>query len=108
VRVDGARDAPRAGVVEPHLYCGADRSGAHDLARLRVKVMRRSGRLKAAVLCDTEVIEFDSLWGAQHSGVLENFAQAVLHGTPLLAPGSASIHRCGEVFNERRETEMPL
>jgi predicted dehydrogenase len=46
------------------------------------------GQLNAADLYDTEVIEFDSPWGAQHSGVLENFAQAVLHGTPLLAPGS--------------------
>jgi predicted dehydrogenase len=46
------------------------------------------GQLDAAELYDTEVIEFDSPWGAQHSGVLENFAQAVLHGTPLLAPGS--------------------
>lgn len=46
------------------------------------------GQLDAADLYETEVIEFDSPWGAQHSGVLENFAQAVLHGTPLLAPGS--------------------
>lgn len=46
------------------------------------------GQLDAADLYDTEVIEFDSPWGAQHSGVLENFAQAVLNGTPLLAPGS--------------------
>lgn len=46
------------------------------------------GQLDAAELYETEVIEFDSPWGAQHSGVLENFAQAVLHGTPLLAPGS--------------------
>lgn len=46
------------------------------------------GQLNAADLYETEVIEFDSPWGAQHSGVLENFAQAVLNGTPLLAPGS--------------------
>ncbi len=46
------------------------------------------GQLDAADLYETEVIEFDSPWGAQHSGVLENFAQAVLNGTPLLAPGS--------------------
>lgn len=46
------------------------------------------GQLNAADLYETEIIEFDSPWGAQHSGVLENFAQAVLNGTPLLAPGS--------------------
>ena len=39
-----------------------------------------------------EVIEFDSAWGAQHSGVLENFAANILDGTPLLAPGSDGIN----------------
>ncbi|GAA1685677.1 Gfo/Idh/MocA family oxidoreductase [Microcella alkalica] len=46
------------------------------------------GQLNAADLYETEVIEFDSPWGLQHSGVLENFAQNILTGTPLLAPGS--------------------
>lgn len=46
------------------------------------------GQLDAAELYETEVIEFDSPWGAQHSGVLENFAQNILTGAPLLAPGS--------------------
>jgi predicted dehydrogenase len=35
-----------------------------------------------------ETLEFDSVWGAQHSGVLENFAANILDGTPLLAPGT--------------------
>jgi predicted dehydrogenase len=38
-----------------------------------------------------EVLEFDSPWGAQHSGVLENFAANILDGTPLLAPGSDGV-----------------
>lgn len=38
------------------------------------------------------VVEFDSAWGAQHSGVLENFAANILDGTPLLAPGSDGIN----------------
>ena len=37
------------------------------------------------------MIEFESAWGAQHSGVLENFAATILDGTPLLAPGSDGI-----------------
>ncbi|MBU8906341.1 Gfo/Idh/MocA family protein [Desertibacillus haloalkaliphilus] len=41
---------------------------------------------------DEEVIEFESVWGAQHTSVLENFAANVLDGTPLLAPGSDGIH----------------
>jgi predicted dehydrogenase len=39
-----------------------------------------------------ETIEFDSTWGAQHSGVLENFAANILDGTPLIAPGSDGIN----------------
>ena len=38
-----------------------------------------------------EVIEFESVWGAQHIAVLENFAANILEGTPLLAPGSDGI-----------------
>ncbi|KKK37511.1 dehydrogenase [Mesobacillus campisalis] len=39
-----------------------------------------------------EVIEFESVWGAQHISVLENFAANILDGTPLIAPGSDGIH----------------
>ncbi|MGO4690850.1 Gfo/Idh/MocA family protein [Glaciibacter sp. 2TAF33] len=49
------------------------------------------GQLNADDLYTTETIEFDSAWGAQHSGVLENFAANILDGTPLLAPGSDGI-----------------
>jgi len=40
----------------------------------------------------TEVIEDTSAWGAQHSGVLENFALTVLGEAELLAPGTDGIH----------------
>ena len=39
-----------------------------------------------------ETVEFDSAWGVQHAGVLENFAANILDGTPLLAPGSEGIN----------------
>jgi UDP-N-acetyl-2-amino-2-deoxyglucuronate dehydrogenase len=39
-----------------------------------------------------EVIEFNSVWGAQHISVMENFAAAILEDTPLLAPGSDGIN----------------
>ncbi|AQQ54627.1 Gfo/Idh/MocA family protein [Planococcus lenghuensis] len=38
-----------------------------------------------------EIIEFESVWGAQHTSVMENFAANILDGTPLLAPGSDGI-----------------
>ncbi len=39
-----------------------------------------------------EIIEFNSVWGAQHITVLENFAANIVEGTPLIAPGSDGIH----------------
>ncbi len=39
----------------------------------------------------TEVVDLTSAWGAQHAGVLENFAANILDGTPLVAPGSDGI-----------------
>nr|WP_275980406.1 Gfo/Idh/MocA family oxidoreductase [Halalkalibacter alkaliphilus] len=39
-----------------------------------------------------EVLEFESVWGAQHIAVLENFAANIVDGTPLIAPGSDGIH----------------
>jgi len=41
---------------------------------------------------DEEVIEFESVWGAQHIAVMENFAANILDNEPLLAPGSDGIH----------------
>jgi predicted dehydrogenase len=39
-----------------------------------------------------EVIEFESVWGEQHVGVLQNFAANILDGTPLIAPGADGIN----------------
>lgn len=41
---------------------------------------------------EEEVIEFESVWGEQHTNVLKNFAANILDGTPLIAPGSDGIH----------------
>jgi predicted dehydrogenase len=50
-----------------------------------------AGELDSDAYFTTETIEFDSAWGGQHIGVLENFAANILNGTPLLAPGSDGI-----------------
>lgn len=60
--------------------------GADDVAKL----FRGEG--KTSDFYTEETIEFESQWGGQHAGVLENFAANVLDGTPLLAPGSDGIH----------------
>ncbi len=39
-----------------------------------------------------ETIETNSVWGAQHAGVLANFAAAILTGEPLLAQGVDGIN----------------
>ncbi|GAA1428352.1 Gfo/Idh/MocA family oxidoreductase [Microlunatus lacustris] len=51
-----------------------------------------SGGLKTDQYVSTEVLEFESQWGGQHAGVLENFAANILDGTPLIAPGADGIH----------------
>ncbi|MHA7269692.1 Gfo/Idh/MocA family protein [Arthrobacter sp. HLT1-20] len=50
------------------------------------------GQLNTDDFYSTETIEFESAWGGQHAGVLENFAANILDGTPLLAPGSDGIN----------------
>jgi len=39
-----------------------------------------------------EVLDFGNVWGEQHIAVLEDFASAIVEGTPLLAPGSDGIN----------------
>jgi predicted dehydrogenase len=51
-----------------------------------------TGQLNTENLYSSEVIEFESQWGAQHTGVMENFAANILDGTPLIAPGSDGIN----------------
>ncbi|PPF10517.1 MULTISPECIES: Gfo/Idh/MocA family protein [unclassified Rathayibacter] len=50
-----------------------------------------SGRYDTAGLSTTERIESASVWGEQHTAVLQDFADSILHGTPLLAPGAEGI-----------------
>lgn len=47
---------------------------------------------KADELYETEVLEFESVWGGQHVAVLENFAANILTGEALIAPGSDGIN----------------
>lgn len=67
-----------------------ERQISDEMTADQVALMFRGG-FDPASFQTTEVIEFDSVWGAQHAGVLENFAQAILHGEPLLAPGADGI-----------------
>jgi predicted dehydrogenase len=50
-----------------------------------------SGQFDTSRFSTSETIEFDSAWGAQHAGVLQNFAANILRGEPLLAPGADGI-----------------
>ncbi|RPA57274.1 gfo/Idh/MocA family oxidoreductase [Aerococcus agrisoli] len=51
-----------------------------------------TGQLAFEELYDKEVIQEENVWGLQHSGVLENFAQHILNGTPLIADGQEGIN----------------
>ena len=64
----------------------SDGMGMEDVMRLF------TGQLNTDDYYSSEVIEFESAWGSQHAGVLENFAANILEGTPLIAPGSDGIN----------------
>ena len=50
------------------------------------------GQLDSSKLLSTETKEYSSAFGQQHSTVLKNFADAVLTGADLVAPGADGIH----------------
>lgn len=82
--VEGSRTATVTRLKQPEREL-SDGMGMDDVRKLF------TGQLDTEQLYTTEVIEFDSAWGAQHAAVLENFAANILVGTPLLAPGSDGI-----------------
>lgn len=51
-----------------------------------------SGNSAGNTLYTVEEFENTDGWGFQHTTVMENFAQHVIEGTPLLAPGSDGIN----------------
>lgn len=50
------------------------------------------GKLDTGDLWEVETFEAADQWGGQHAGVLENFAQHILTGEELLAPGTEGIN----------------
>src|SRR5688572_5750841 len=51
-----------------------------------------TSQLDKGTFSASEVIEFDSIGGSQHAGVLQNFAANILDGAPLIAPGAEGIN----------------
>ena len=83
--VDGSRTATVTRLTKPEREI-SDSLSADDVKQLF------TGRLKLDEYTSTEVIEFESVWGGQHAGVLQNFAANILDNTPLIAPGSDGIN----------------
>jgi predicted dehydrogenase len=83
--VENSKTATVTRLIKPEREI-SDALGPDDVRRLF------TGQLDPSDYYTTEVLEFDSVWGAQHAGVLENFAANVLDGTPLIAPGSDGIN----------------
>ena len=50
------------------------------------------GQMDTDDLWEIDTFEAEDQWGGQHAGVLENFAQHILTGEDLLAPGSDGIN----------------
>lgn len=51
-----------------------------------------AGAFDPKSLATATTTTYTSVWGEQHCSVLENFARAVLHGEPLIAPGRDGLH----------------
>lgn len=83
--VDGSQVATVTRLKRPEQEL-SESMGMEDVKKLFM------GQMNMDDLYTQETIEFDSAWGEQHAGVLENFAANVLDGTPLLAPGSDGIN----------------
>jgi predicted dehydrogenase len=83
--VEDSKTATITRLVKPEREI-SDALGTDDVRRLF------TGQLDPSDYYTTEVLEFESAWGAQHAGVLENFAANILDGTPLIAPGSDGIN----------------
>lgn len=82
--VDGSKTATVSRLKKPE----RELSASMDFEDVKKLFM---GQMDTDELYTQEVIEFESPWGEQHAGVLENFAANILDGTPLLAPGSDGI-----------------
>ncbi|MBQ0001056.1 MAG: Gfo/Idh/MocA family oxidoreductase [Clostridiales bacterium] len=73
-----------------------------------------SGNSAGGGLYTVETFENVDGWGYQHTTVMENFAQHVLYGTPLLAPGSDGINGvnlCNAILLSSwlgKEVELPV
>jgi predicted dehydrogenase len=83
--VENSKTATVTRLVKPEREI-SEALGPHDVRALF------TGELDPSDYYTTEVLEFDSAWGAQHAGVLENFAANILDGIPLIAPGSDGIN----------------
>lgn len=83
--VDGSQVATVTRLKKPEQEL-SEEMGMEDVKKLFM------GQMNMDDLYTQETIEFESAWGEQHAGVLENFAANVLDGTPLLAPGSDGIN----------------
>ena len=69
-----------------------DESYINENMDQREAMMLTRGNSASGSANSTEVIEGSPDAGPQHGGVMENFANAVLHGEPLLAPGADGIN----------------
>jgi predicted dehydrogenase len=83
--VENSKTATVTRLIKPEREL-SDALGPDDVRKLF------TGQLDPSDYYTTEVLEFESAWGAQHAGVLENFAANILDGTPLIAPGSDGIN----------------
>lgn len=65
---------------------------ARDMDWMQIAMLTSSNGNSDDKMFEVEEFENTDGWGYQHTTVMENFAQHIIDGTPLLAPGSDGIN----------------
>lgn len=73
-------------------YSRPEREISDSLTASDVRTMLQGGDVGENEYVNAEVIDESLPWGVQHCAVLENFAQNIVHGTPLVAPAAEGIN----------------
>lgn len=81
----------RSRTATVHRYARPEKEVSDSVPSSEVKSLMSGDHPALEGLVSTESFEESSVWGTQHSGVLENFARHLLFGEKLLAPGTEGI-----------------
>ena len=83
-RLEIACDMGKIVIEEQHMYFYKNAISEREFEKINTKPF-------GTPECEKIELDVDQSGGEQHVGILKNVASAILHGTPLLAPGEEGI-----------------